>query len=94
MTPHIVHHNEPDPQPPVDDGPEDNWGGWRAPAALFAVIRDLPANDPAWDVLRAKEADALPTCTNHPGRATAGGFGDDYYCSECVGWEIRLRGRP
>lgn len=33
----------------------------------------------------------LPTCVNHPGRETAGMFGDEGYCAECVGPEIARR---
>lgn len=57
------------------------------------ILARAPKSDApkeAWDAYRAEEARALPTCKNHPGRPTAGGFGDDFYCSECVVWEIRL----
>lgn len=60
-------------------------------AALYTHIRDLPERDPAWEELRQAEAAALPTCVNHPGRATVGGFGDEFYCHECVGAEIAKR---
>ena len=33
----------------------------------------------------------LPTCINHPGRATVGGFDNEWYCHECVGAEIARR---
>lgn len=48
-------------------------------------------SDEAWDALRQDEATKLPTCVNHPGRPTAGGFDDAYFCHECIEPELRRR---
>lgn len=60
---------------------------------LYKEARDLPARHEAWETLRQAEAAELPTCVNHPGRATAGRFDDEAYgyCYECVEAELRRR---
>lgn len=59
--------------------------------ALYSIARDRPARDPSWDTLRAAEAAEMPGCVNHPGRPAHGGFGNEFYCAECVEWEIHRR---
>lgn len=59
--------------------------------ALYNAARGLPARDEAWETLRQAEAAEMPTCVNHPGRLAIGGFDDEFYCAECIGWEIRIR---
>ena len=58
---------------------------------LYETARDRSARDPIWDELRAAEAAEMPSCVNHPGRATVGGFDDAFYCAECVGPELIRR---
>lgn len=58
---------------------------------LYKAARDLPARHEAWETLRRAEAAELPTCANHPGRLAVGGFDNEFYCAECVGWEIKFR---
>lgn len=58
----------------------------------FQTTPQPPADDlAAWELFRQAERAELPTCQNHPGRATVGGFDDEFYCDECVGYEIRRR---
>lgn len=60
---------------------------------LYKQARRHPEDTELWDELRTAERSDLPTCVNHPGRATAGRFDDEAYgyCHECVEAELRRR---
>ena len=50
---------------------------------LYETARHEREQSPIWDELRQAQANQLPRCVNHPGRAAPGVIPDGPVCEEC-----------